>query len=421
MQPTTGQPPPTSDQPGATEQRVVRLVAAVQFVNVLDFVMVMPMGPDFAAALDIPMHSLGLVGGSYTAAAGISGLVGSLFLDRFDRRKALAVCMAGLVLGTACGALATGLYSLLAARVLAGVFGGPATSVALSMVSDLVPVQRRGRAMGTVMSAFSVASVLGIPAGLTLARVLGWRAPFLAVAALGAVFTVAVVWALPPMKGHLLAAASHKPGSMADLLRNRLVLLSYVLTVLVMMGAFVLIPNISAFVQFNLGYPRERLDILYAAGGVVSFVAMRVVGRLVDRYGSWRTGLASSVLFLGVVYGGFVAVFPWLPVMAVFILFMVCNSFRNVSYNALTSRVPQPQERARFTSLQSAVQHLAGAAAAVLSSRLLTEDAAHKLHGMDNVAFVTMAITAAVPVAMYLLERGVKQREHVSAAQAVPA
>src|SRR2546430_1917228 len=126
-------PPP---QLTRQEWAIVLLIAAVQFVNILDFVIVMPMGPDFAKALDIPESHLGYVGGAYTAAACVSGLLGSLFLDNFDRRKALAVAMFGLVIGTASGALATDLPTLLAARVVAGAFGGPATSIAFSIISD---------------------------------------------------------------------------------------------------------------------------------------------------------------------------------------------------------------------------------------------------------------------------------------------
>src|SRR5687767_8538309 len=109
-----------------SERKIIALLAAVQFVNILDFMMVMPLGPDFAVALGIPTSRLGLVGGSYTAAAALAGAVGALFLDRFDRRRALAVAMLGLVIGTATGALARDLPSLVGARVLAGLFGGPA-------------------------------------------------------------------------------------------------------------------------------------------------------------------------------------------------------------------------------------------------------------------------------------------------------
>src|SRR6188768_1764270 len=102
-----------------SERVLIFLVAAVQFVNVLDFMMVMPLGPDFAAALGIPTSHLGYIGGSYTAAAAIAGMFASMFLDRFDRRKALAVTMFGLVCGTVAGGFATGLHSLMAARILA--------------------------------------------------------------------------------------------------------------------------------------------------------------------------------------------------------------------------------------------------------------------------------------------------------------
>ena len=76
------------------ERTLLALLAGVQLVNVLDFMMVMPLGPDFAAALGIPLSRLGLVGGAYTAAAACAGLAGTLVLDRFDRRSALATALA---------------------------------------------------------------------------------------------------------------------------------------------------------------------------------------------------------------------------------------------------------------------------------------------------------------------------------------
>ncbi|HLM47807.1 MAG TPA: MFS transporter, partial [Myxococcaceae bacterium] len=145
-----------------SERAVIFLIGAVQFVNILDFVMVMPLGPDFASGLGIPTSHIGTIGAAYTAAGCVAGVAGSYFLDRFDRRKALAVAMLGLVVSTAAGGLATGLTSLLVTRALAGLFGGPATSLSMSIIADVIPPERRGKAMGAVMGAFSVASVLGV-------------------------------------------------------------------------------------------------------------------------------------------------------------------------------------------------------------------------------------------------------------------
>ena len=63
-----------------SERRLLFLIGTVQFVNVLDFMMVMPLGPDFAGALGIPTAQLGLVGASYTASAAASGILGALVL-----------------------------------------------------------------------------------------------------------------------------------------------------------------------------------------------------------------------------------------------------------------------------------------------------------------------------------------------------
>ncbi|MCS6913532.1 MAG: MFS transporter [Myxococcales bacterium] len=402
---------PSRPQRVPSERSIVFLIGAVQFVNILDFMIVMPLGPDFAVALGIPTSKLGLIGGSYTAAAAVAGLVGSLFLDRFDRRSALAVALSGLVLGTAAGGLAVGLGTLMAARLLAGFFGGPATSLAMSIVADTIPPARRGRALGAVMGAFSVASVLGVPAGLELAQRFGWRAPLFAVAGLGLVVNAGAVLLLPPLRGHLYTAAPGSTMGLRSLLARRLVRRSYAMTAVVMMGGFVLIPNISAYLQQNLRYPRDRLGLLYMMGGLASFISMRLVGRLVDRHGPFRVGTLGCALLLLVLYTGFYAYLPGLPVTVLFVSFMVAMSFRNVAYNTLASRVPGAGERARFLSIQSAVQHVASAAGAFLSAHLLREMPDMRLQGVERIALLSMLLTALLPLLMHEVERGVLARE----------
>ncbi len=387
-----------------SEGRLLAIVAAVQFVNILDFMMVMPLGPDFARALQIPTSHIGYVGGAYTAAAALSGLVGAVFLDRFDRRTALAVSMFGLVVGTAAGAFATGLPTLLAARVVAGGFGGPATSVSLSIIADTVPAARRGRAMGLVMTAFSVASVLGVPAGLELAHRGTWRTPFIAVASLGLLVTFAAVAALPAMRGHL-AREADAPTTFGELVGRRVVRVSWSATALVSVSVFILVPNIAAYVQLNLGYPRARLGLLYLCGGLASFFTLRAAGRFVDRRGPAAACWIATAVIVGTILGGFVAVPPWMPVTVIFILFMTGSSARNVAFSTLTSLVPRPHERARFMSVQSAVQHLASAAGAFLSARVLTEAADGKLVGMRVVALVAVALALLIPPIFGWIER----------------
>jgi predicted MFS family arabinose efflux permease len=411
-----------SSPPAVPERKIIFLLAAVSFVNILDFMMVMPLGPDFARALGIPASKLGIIGGSYTAAAAAAGLLGALFLDRFDRRNALAVAMLGLVAGTAAGGLARGFGTLVLARVLAGMFGGPATSVGLSILADVVPVERRGKALGAVMGAFSAASVLGVPAGLELARLGGWRTPFFAVASLGLVVVVAAIAVMPPLRMHLARGTrAAPPRPLGAFLRDRTVLLALASTVVVFGGGFAMIPNLSAYLQQNLGYPRQRLGLLYLVGGLVSFFAMRVGGSLVDRRGSVAVTAVGTALMVVVLSVGFLPERPLVPVLVVFVGFMLANAIRSVAINTLSSRVPLPSERARFMSAQSAAQHLAAAAGAMVSAILLTEHGDGKLAGMSRVAAFAIALAAAVPFLIRAVATRVLGREAAAATRAALA
>lgn len=393
------------------ERLIVLLVSASQFVNILDFVIVMPLGPDFARALGIPTSQMGLLGGSYAIAAAVSGFAGSFFLDRFDRRKALLVALFGLAVATALAGTATGLAGLLAARLFAGFFGGPATSLSLAIVADVVPPERRGRAMGTVMGAFSLASIFGVPLALELARVGSWRWPFLGVAALCLVVVALAATLMPGMTGHVAAARARRPWVViSGLVRQRLVQLAWLTVATSMVAGFLIIPNISAHLQQNLGYPRDRLQWLYLVGGVASWVTMQAAGRLNDRYGAMRTGAIGATLLVAVLFVGFVAPPPGLVVMPLFVAFLVALAFRNVSVTTLVSKVPPPQERAAFSSIQSMVQHGATALGAGASSWLLVETPARRLEGVATIAALSMALTAALPFLLGAVERRVRAR-----------
>jgi predicted MFS family arabinose efflux permease len=172
----------------------------------------------------------------------------------------------------------------------------------------------------------------------------------------------------------------------------------------------VLIPNISAYVQYNLGYPRSRLGLLYFIGGTVSLVGLQLAGRFTDRFGSFRVGTAGTLLLALTIFGGFVLSPPVLPVAGIFVAFMLAMSFRNVAYNTLTSKVPRSGERARFMSIQSAVQHGASAAGAFFAAQLLTELPGGALVGVERIAFISIGLTLTLPAFLFAVESAVRRR-----------
>jgi predicted MFS family arabinose efflux permease len=362
--------------------------------------MVMPMGPDFAKALGIPMSHLGIIGGAYTASATVVGIAGSMLLDKWERRSALTIAIVGLGLSTMTGALATGTWSLVAARVAAGAFGGIAATLCFSIVADLVPEERRGRATAVVASGFSLSSILGVPLGLELARRGGWRAPFIVVGVVALLLAVSARLLLPMLRAHLDTKEKAAP-----LALDARMAWSFVAFGCAILGNFLLIPNISAYLQLNMGFPREQLGLLYLGGGLASLATMRLAGIWTDRSGALRPVLTGSILVSIAIVLGAVLEPPLLPPVLFFALFMSCNAARWVAVNALASRVPAPSARARYLSAQNAFSHAASAAAAFASAAFLSEEPSGKLIGMPALGATAAVLGLAVPFAVWRLEK----------------
>src|SRR5260221_12020210 len=109
--------------PGNVSERFILLVlTAIQFTNILDFVIMMPLGPQLMRVFSISPQEFGFVVSAYTFSAGISGFLAAFFIDRFDRKKALLVFYSGFTVGTFLCSFAPTYYFLLGGRIIAGTF-----------------------------------------------------------------------------------------------------------------------------------------------------------------------------------------------------------------------------------------------------------------------------------------------------------
>lgn len=377
----------------------VWLAALIQLVSALDFMMIMPLGPDLSRALNISPTYIGYLGGGYALAAALSSLLCARYLDRFDRKHVALISLLGITLSTWACALAWDMESLFFTRLLAGVFAGPATSIALAIVVDATPPEQRGRAMAIVMGAFSLSAIACVPLGLELAMLKGWSAPFYVVGGLGLCVCVAVYIRLPGMTAHL--GRSQKVFSSIEMLKRPVVLNAFMAIGLAIFSTFLIVPNIAAYFQFNLDVPRGDMSHYYVMGGIFSLLSMQLGGFFIDRFGAMKVTILMGILTIAVVWDGFLHE-PWLPTIVVFTLFMVVTSTRTITVAAVNSQVAVPWERAGFMSLQNVFQHIFSGSAAVVSSMILTNVDGH-LGNMAIVAWLAIALTLIQPVFLYQL------------------
>jgi predicted MFS family arabinose efflux permease len=377
-------------------KRVTALVAALQFIYILDFIMVLPLGPDLARALGFPVDRLGALTAAYTLASLLSGLFAVRLLDRFRRKNVLLCGFGALALATLAATLADSFAGLVAARALTGFAGAPAIAAGMAIVIDMTPPAQRGRTIATVMIGFSVAALAGVPLALELSRAGGWQTPFVALGLVALAVWLCAAWLLPAGQ-----EARARGTSIGALLRQPPVRRACLVQGLSQFSAFLLVPHFSAYFLLNLGFPRERLAMLYLAGGVTALLAVQLLGRVVDRAGP-RLSVACASVAMGL---GLLPFFADTGAFAIaaFVLFMAGNAGRNVSIGAALSHVPGAHERAGFMALQSSVQDLAIAGAALCGGWILTEGGDGRLEGISVVASCAAALGCAVPWALRAL------------------
>ena len=378
----------------AQQRMVITLVAALQFVVLLDFLMVLPLGPDLAQGLGFGLDQLGWITAAYTLASACSGLLALRWLDRFERKRVLLLAFGMVVLATVAASFCASLSGLLLARVLTGLCGGPALAVAMAMVIDATAPEQRGAAIAKVMLGFSVAVIIGVPLVLELARLLDWRAVFQAVSLLAALVWLALWRFMPLLRQHIQVRAYV---SIRTLLAQAAVRRACGWQFLAQFSAFLLIPHFSAFFMHQLGLPRAQLGSYYAIGGVCALIMVQVLGRLADRTGATPPVMLASLCFCF----GLLPLLGWTgaPLILFFVLFMAGNAGRNVSLGAVLSQIPAAHERAGFMSLQNVVQDASMALAALLAA--LHDDGSGKLPGMAWLA--TLALGSSLLLAGWVV------------------
>ena len=374
--------------------RAIFVIACIQFVNIVDFMMVMPLGPDFVTHLSIASNQIGWISGSYTLAAAIAGIVFSPLLDKWQRKRMVIISSFCLAITTLLTAFVWDMASLMFMRLFAGVFGGLATSVSMAMVIDMVPAPQRGKAIATVMSAFSIASIVGVPIGLELALRVQWNAPFVVVGLLGLVVSFLAMVLLPnsTIKNTKQSAVSFKA-----LMSNKVVVHGYLLIAVVMFAGFLIIPFITNYFVFNLNFPRQEIGLVYLVGGIASLVTIQLTGRWVDKYGAMTFSILGTVILLFVLLFGFYFAPPFLSVYLMFTLFMVGMNMRGITNKIVLSKIPKPEIRAGYMSMQNAVQHIATTLAAICGSLMMMEGAEGQLVGMTSVVILALVVSVLQP------------------------
>lgn len=387
---------------------VVAMLAFLQFAVILDFMLMSPLGAVIMPALNIGPMEFGLVVSAYAFSAGASGLLTAGFADRYDRKKLLLFFYTGFILGTVWCGLAQSFESLLAARVVTGLFGGVIGSIVLAISTDLFPPHMRGRVMGLIQTAFAASQVLGIPIGIYLSNKWDWHIPFLAMAAFGLVGGLLVAWKMQPVDAHLAQPQQHSPW--AHLYHTVTVprhLLAFSVTALLTTGGFMLMPFSSAYIVNNLGIDMHHLPTVYLITGVCTIFAGPLIGRVADKRGKFPVFVFGSALSMVIVlvYTRLGTIPLW-ALVAINSLMFVGIFSRMIPFQALAASVPPATQRGSFNAISASIQQLSGGVASVVAGHIVTQAPDGRLQHFDVVGYVVVATSLLALGLVWRLQRG---------------
>jgi predicted MFS family arabinose efflux permease len=373
---------------------ILFLLAALNFTHILDFMIMMPLGNYLMPYFKINPRQFSLLVGAYTLSAAVSGFAAAFFVDKFDRKKFLLFAYGGFLIGTLFCGIAPNYPLLLMARIFAGLFGGMIGAQVLSIISDIFPYEERGKAMGSVMSAFAVASTLGVPFALYIANAFSWHAPFIFVVILGLAIYPFLYRYIPPMDKHLKQQKEHGPFyALQQVTGDSKQMLALLFSFLMMMGHFLIIPFINPFMEFNRGYSKMQTPMIYLAGGAASFIAANILGRWADKYGKLRVFVSCLLLSLGLVM--LITHLPQVPfpiVLSFFAIWFVFSTGRAVTAQAMLSNVVPAAQRGSFMSFNSSVQQLGTSTASFVAGMVVTAGVDGKLMHYGWLGWLSVAV-----------------------------
>jgi predicted MFS family arabinose efflux permease len=366
------------------EQRewlMLLVLSGIQFSQIVDFMVLMPLGTQLMREFDITPTQLGFFVSIYTVSASLAGFLSALVIDRFDRRTVLLALYGCFVATMAACALAPGYAALLAARTAAGAFGGVVAANIFTIVADVVPEGRRGRAFGAVMSAFSLASIAGVPISLYLALHFTWRAPYVFLAAMCSAVLATAWFVIPPVRAHI--AGGRERNALARLGRvfgeanHRRI---FAFSSLLVFSGFLVFPFIAPYLVANVGVSEERLPLVYLVAGVAALLTARWVGALSDRVGRRRVFAACAlVTAISAVAITSLPRSPLAVAMLVSMLLFAASSARMVPAMALITSGAASRLRGSVMSFNASVQQLAAGAASFVSSLVIGRSTAGEL------------------------------------------
>ena len=376
------------------ETRIVSVLVSLLTLGLVDNQLLAPILPEIAASLGTSEVSVGRSVVGYAIAAAIAALIIGPLSDASGRRRFLIAAGVVFGLGSLLVVAAPSFAVFVGARIVTGASAGIISALVVAAIADVVPYERRGRAMGWVAAAYFAAPVLFVPFATWIADHAGWRTNYVVFAAVSAIVTVAVALWFDEPERHGRAVRS--PRAYIRFLKEGRS------TAAGAFSAFFVTGGLTGFLLFLGAYLRSRfglsltsVGLVFFITGIASLIGALAAGWLSDRVGKLRVALAGSAalaLFLIVVpETGGALMYLTLGLVG------LSAAARVAPLQSLVTQLVIAEERGAYVALRNTLSQVGSATAAALASVLYG-------YGFQYICWMTSAFSIAALLLLLLID-----------------
>jgi len=386
--------------------RVILSLFLILFLGTADNQVLSPLLPSIRTDLGRASYEMGFLFSVYSLVAGLSVLLWGPISDAFGRKSCL---IAGLLLfsaGSVTSLSARTFFALLTGRAITGLGASMLSLNSLSFAADFFPYSARGWAMGSILSSYFAALILGVPIGSLVGDRLGWNAVFGLVACAGLCLMV-TAWILLPNLGERTKARIPRiailqgSGNYLNYLKARRTFGSIAGGFFASAGTMGFLAFLGVWLHDDFGISARQTGLVFLASGAAAFIASPFAGSLSDRIGK-RTQFIGSSIFLAIL----LLLLPhmkWgIPLFGLFFSISLTAAFRQGPLEALLSEVVPASQRGSFLALKNSFSQLGIGLASILSGLLF------EWSGYGAVCLLCSAANVAAVAAVFWAVRGQK-------------
>lgn len=259
---------------------------------------------DIARSYHVPLSTVGFLVTAFAGVYAISTPIITTLTSNWNRYKLLMLLMTIFFVGNTLTAMAPTLGWLLFARIITAAVAGTIISLINLLVSIITPMDKRPMVLAWVGAGFSIASVIGVPLGTTIATLLSWHDSFWIISGLTLIVFALLAWLTPrdtpQIKGSILEQLA--------LLKDHRVLLGIGITMAVLSLQYTFYTYVRPLITTVMDFSLTSLNWLLLLLGVMSIIGNEIAGIVASHNGVQKLPFVFILmtilsLILGIVLG----------------------------------------------------------------------------------------------------------------------